>query len=504
MKKISKKPIDQINDLIIENEALKKDNHKLRGENSDLRRRLTNLENSLEERIAKAVEKACQPLYAKITELEAEVTTKNEEISRLKTQINKDSSNSSKPPSTDGFKKIPNSREKTGKKSGGQKGHKGTTLTIPENLEELIEKGIAVKKTIDLTNGSPRYVSRWEVDLKTIVTYTEYRLAASATPFVFYGENVKVFSVLLSNVGLIAQRRLSEFLGYISHGLITPSDGTIEKFNREAAGAIDIEKYKDDLLNGKVIHVDETTMDCTERIDEKSGTLKLAEKTTFNVIARVYSNDTTTLLTIHPHKNDKGVIRDEILPRFHGILSHDHDRKYYKYGEEHATCCAHLSRELKGLYETYGNEWFVKFREFLLSLNDHKTKTESCEEEKLLEFEARYDSLLKEGEAILNEMQVKTIAYGDFNALLKRLSKYKDSYLRFIRDYEAPFTNNQAERDFRHCKTKEKVSGCFRTWIGINNYAKISSFISTTKKRKEDLYIAFKSLFVSKEWVPAE
>jgi hypothetical protein len=92
---------------------------------------------------------------------------------RLKAIFDKNSGNSSKPPSSNGFKKIQNSREKSAKKSGGQLGHRGHSLKLPENLDELVQSGKAKKKLIDHTNGAAEYVSKWVVDLEIVVTYTE-------------------------------------------------------------------------------------------------------------------------------------------------------------------------------------------------------------------------------------------------------------------------------------------------------------------------------------------
>ena len=85
-------------------------------------------------------------------------------------------------------------------------------------------------------------------------------------------------------------------------------------------------------------------------------------------------------------------------------------------------------------------------------------------------------------------MTSKTFGYDEFRKMVNRLDKYKDNYLLFIRNYEAPFTNNQAERDLRHCKTKQKVSGCFRSWKGVLNYCKIRSVLDTAKKRNANLF----------------
>ncbi|MDR2728529.1 MAG: transposase [Chitinispirillales bacterium] len=429
--------------------------------------------------------------------LESDNGRKDVEISRLKAQINKDSSNSSKPPSADGFKTILNSREKSDRKVGGQKGHKGTTLTVPKNLDVLVREGKAQKKVVDLTDGAEKYISQWKIDLKTVVVYTEYRLPCGGgnMPCVFYGENLKALSVLLSNNGLISGGRLSDFFTDVSYGLITISEATIEKINREAAERIKIEGIKRDLLNGKVMHTDETCISCAQLLEYDETTPKTAVKSSFNAVIRTHSSNTATLYTANPHKDDEGVIRDGIIPSFCGILVHDHDKKYYKYGDRHATCGAHLSRELKGLHELYNVKWADKFRKFYVGMNDYKNKTKICKPNKLFEFEHEYDELLEEGRAVLDSMPPKSFGYEQLRLVLTRLRHYKNTHMLFIKDYAAPFTNNQAERDLRHCKTKQKVSGCFRSWDGLVCYAKICSFLSTSRKRKHGLLSAVKSLF---------
>ncbi|GHV39856.1 hypothetical protein FACS1894187_20290 [Synergistales bacterium] len=78
--------------------------------------------------------------------------------------------------------------------------------------------------------------------------------------------------------------------------------------------------------------------------------------------------------------------------------------------------------------------------------------------------------------------------------MTNRLAKHKDDYMLFMRVYTAPFTNNQAERDLRHCKTKQKISGCFRSWQGILDYCNLRSFLDTAKKRGERLMDSLRSL----------
>jgi transposase len=481
--------------LKVENKSLRSEVTEVKSENRRLRSKIEEMEQTLEARInntiKSAIEKATQPLLEIID-------NQGKEISRLKSQINKDSSNSSKPPSSDGLKKVSNNREPSNKKRGGQYGHKGSRLIVPKDLDELVKSGKAEHEIVDRTNGSEEYISQWEINIKTKVLYTEYRCSTTEKPFVYYGNSVKSYSSILLNEGFMPLEKVSDFLCEITDGQISPSLATLEKFNMEIADKIETDSLKNDLLNGEVIHVDETPMNSTERlIDEVYET---SVKTTFDVTIRTHSNATTTLYTVNPRKDDEGVERDGIIPLFQGIFSHDHDKKYYKYGKLHATCGAHLSRELKGLHELYRIEWADKFSKFYVGMNDYKNQTDSCKPEKLQEFERTYDELLKEGDSILDRMRAskektKSLGYDELRPILKRLLKYKDAYLLFIRNYVAPFTNNQAERDLRYCKTKQKISGCFRSWEGLLCFAKIRSFLSTALKRNLNLFHALKSLF---------
>ena len=499
----NKSIIKQLEELTFENERLTSENKLLKAENNRLFQTIKQLNDSINERISEAIEKACVPLYDRISHLESENSRKDDEIRRLKGEINKDSSNSSKPSGMNGFKKVFNSRDKSDKKVGGQKGHKGTTLKVPKDIDILVEAGKVKKCVIDLTNGAKKYVSKWKVDLEVKVVYTEYRYPCGTTPCLFYGENLKTLCVLLSNNGMVSESRLSDFFRELTDGLITVSEATIEKFNKEASLRVNIDGMKQDLLNGVVMHVDETLLRCVQLL-EYDDVYRTSEGSSFDAIIRTHSNATTTLYTVNPHKDDRGIEKDELIPAFFGILSHDHDMKYYKYGIFHATCGSHLCRELKGLYELYGIYWADKFRNFYVGMNEYKKRTLICEADKLLEFEVKYDKLVCAGYIVLNEMKCGSFIYEQFRPVLNRLRKYKDAYMLFIRNYEAPFTNNQAERDLRPCKTKQKVSGCFRSWAGIVCYAIIRSFLSTAHKRKQNLFSAVKELFVPPLVCPAE
>jgi transposase len=188
------------------------------------------------------------------------------------------------------------------------------------------------------------------------------------------------------------------------------------------------------------------------------------------------------------------VITDNILTQFHGIISQDHESKFYNFGGLHATCGAHLTRELKGLSELQMQMpgWAAKVRRFFLEMNLQKNddihrNNDSCEPALMSSFETRYDELVHSGKHHLETMSPKSFGYDELRRMVNRLDKHKDNYLLFIRNYAAPFTNNLAERDLRHCKTKQKVSGCFRSWQGVLDYCKIRSLLATARKRGQNL-----------------
>ena len=139
-------------------DELERENRELKTVNRQLRHRVAELENTMKERIARAVEiavaKAVTPLNAKIAKLEAIIEAKDREILRLKSHLDKNSGNSSKPPSSDGLKKtVLNSREPSFRRRGGQHGHKGHGIKLPENLDALVKQGRAKKAMVDHYNG---------------------------------------------------------------------------------------------------------------------------------------------------------------------------------------------------------------------------------------------------------------------------------------------------------------------------------------------------------------
>ena len=458
-------------------------------------------EETIRVRIEAAVTEAAAPLLEEIAEAHVE-------IARLKAIINKDSGNSSKPSSKNGFRHVPSYREKSGKPRGGQKGHPGHRLGLPENLDELVAGGIVQKLVIDHTGGSDEYVSRFVIDVEVVTTITEHRYAIGAQlpesqyNEVSYGDNIRAMTVLMLSEGIIAELRFSNILKGLTQGAVTISPATLERFQSQFADKLknsgELEAIREDLLNGEVINTDDTPLRCAETagyLEDGTEVIHSEPGKSFSATYRTHSNETSTLYTVNPRKDMDGIERDGLLPRFFGILGHDHEAKFYNYGTLHSTCGEHLRRELIGLRDLQMIPWAEDMRAYIVGMNAHKNKdlekgSSACDPELLAAFEQTYDDLLERGRSDFGQMQKGDFGYDEFRVMLNRLTDYKDCYLLFIRNYKVPWSNNLAERDLRPAKTKENVSVLFRSWNGIKNHARIRSFISTAKKRGLDLFSA--------------
>jgi len=437
-------------------------------------------------------------------------------VEELLAKLNKNSNNSSKPPSSDGLNKKPNSRIKSTRKCGGQPGHKGITLELPKNFNELKEAGEIKVVVKDHTNGATEYVSRWTVDVEIKTVYTEHRFPIGAeippqfTNTVTYGDEIKALSVLLNVEGMVSYNRLSSFFEETTNGLVSPSEATINSFLQEAATNADISPLITDVITGDVMNVDESPMRSTERpkedrkgnliFDENNNVqMETAENKSFHVYIRTYSNETTTVFTVNGHKNEAGVIRDGILPEYSGIVSQDCEAKFMKYGGQTSLCGQHLERELKGLFDcAQMRPWAESAFTIMQGMCHYKNEdlrngVDCCDPSQLESFIIGYRDMVQSGQNYLSAAIGDNALLKKARALIKRMQERENEYLLFMKNYKVPYTNNLAERDLRSCKTKQKVSGCFRSFGGINAFCKIKSIISTAKKRRNNVLITIKN-----------
>ena len=428
-----------------------------------------------------------ESLEKRIEELELRVQS-------LEGQLAKNSSNSHKPPSSDGLKKkrITNTRERNGRNPGGQPGRRGTTLELSAAPDVTVEVpheccnrcGASLKDA--KVSGIER---RQIVDLPPIEPIvTEYRSPVCEcsqcgqesraqfpdnVPYgVSYGERLRAVALYLMNQHLIPYERTAEICGEVLGTSV--SVGMLCELNTACYELLSAESaaIRAEITASEVVSFDETGLRCEGKLQW----------------CHTASTETATHYEVHEKRGREAMDAIGILPNFQGIAVHDHFKSYFEYDCEHALCNAHHLRELKFVHEEDKEQWAGEMRLLLKMANE----TQDLSAEKRAEIERGYDDIVARGYAFHATLpdfgERKKGARGRLKQrpsknLLIRLDRHKAQVLRFLENLNVPFTNNQGERDLRMQKLKQKISGCHRTSHGAQTFCRIRGFISTAKKR---------------------
>ena len=459
-------------------------------------------------------------LLARIRELEALVARQAARIKELEDQLSNNSRNSSKPPSSDGYAKpFPKSRRiKTGRKPGGQPGHESARLEPVENPDQIIEhkpeickhcKGLIDELSLEQTQARQVFdlpPLHWRIKEHRIFIgrcsrcgqETESEFPEDVKAPTQYGPYIAAMAVHLNIHHAMPVKRTSEF--FHDHlGENAPSSGTISSWLKQAAELAQptIEKIRQGLISSPENHFDETGI-C---INGKTQWLH-------NV-----SNANATLQTIHEKRGKEGLHSLGVIEDFKGVAVHDCWGSYFsEYSGPHGLCNAHLLRELEFFAERNKASWAHLMIDFLCRANEAsktaREKNENICADRLKEFKDEYDEIIGAG---LNSLPPPPErkpgkrgrhARGKECCLLERTRDHENSILRFLRDIEVPFDNNQAERDMRMAKVKMKVSGCFRSKDGAEFYVVLRSYIETARKQAHNAFEALVDLFRGKPFTP--
>ena len=435
-----------------------------------------------------------QGLSTQISELSQTVEKQNKTISdldarlkKLEKQSNQTSQNSSLPPSTDGFKKTKSLRQPSNKKPGGQVGHQGSTLNRVENPDLVV---IHHPQTCQgcgcrLEDVEPEKTIRRQVfDLSPLnIQVTEHRVLIKVCPNCYYknkgafpkhvtqptqyGPHLTSVLAYLSHYQLIPFNRLKQLTQDIFG--VTISQGTLVNMTKRFYELLETTEasIKENLLASSYLHLDETGC----YVNGKRQWL------------HVTSNKRYTHYFVHEKRGSQAIEANGILPSFKGTVIHDHWTPYFKYDDcTHALCNVHHLREFKGIIEFENQQWAKDMTELLLEAKTYSEETEyPLPRDKVQEFGQRYQTIIEEG-YLANPLKAHE-KNTDPVRLLNRLSKRQEEVLEFLYQVEVPFDNNLAERDVRMTKTKQKISGCFRTEKGAHCFARIRGFISTYQKQ---------------------
>ena len=423
----------------------------------------------------------------------------------LASKLGLNSKNSSIPPSKD-INRKKQTKDKSDKSAGGQKGRTGKTLTQTETPDEI--EVILVDRD-RLSQGHCREVGfqkRQVVDIDISKVVTEYQAQilenAQGKRFVGefpegvnspvqYGVGVKAHAVYLSQYQLLPYNRIEE---YFADQLGIPiSVGSLFNFNEQAAELVKSSGAEAIIKTAlqsshQTLHVDETGIN----IGGKRRWL--------------HGASTTEWTYFYPHEKRGKIAMDDadILPHFSGVLCHDHWKPYYQYTQcQHALCNAHHIRELERAWEQDGMQWAKALQTLLKDMNKQQIDDPNLDEDTKRQYLAQYQKILTEGEIECPSPDENSRIKGKrgrlkrtkSRALLERLRDYQDDVLRFLTSTAVPFTNNQGENDIRMTKVHQKISGCFRSMEGAEIFCLIRSYLSTCRKQSISASLALELLF---------
>ena len=452
-----------------------------------------------------------EAVVAKLLEFDAR-------LMKIEAMLSLNSTNSSKPPSTDNkLKRKVSAKTKSSKKRGGQVGHKGNHLKFsatPDVIEEHYPDTCThCQYSLDDTPSS-KVERRQLFDLPEIKMHvTEYRAHTKICPCckgknkaIFaedvksvtqYGNNLKAFISYCHSYQMLPYERIVTFIEDLSshkigvgtvYNVLETHYERLDTFERQVKGA---------LLKSKVLHSDETGVHVKDKLHW----------------IHVTSNDNLTYYFLHQRRGSIAMDAMDILPRYQGTLIHDHWKPYNRYNCAHGFCNAHLLRELTRVIELDNVQWSKDMHHCLTHMNTtvrqaKEHKGVSLTTDKVLHLTKRYKQICK-GALTYYVKAPQTLPkkrgrpkQEKAKNLLDRLTLYQHETLQFLNDFDIPFTNNLAERDLRMIKVKEKISGTFASFHGGEIFCRIRGYISTLKKNGISVLEGLKNALLGNAYCP--
>jgi transposase len=432
-----------------------------------------------------------------LLQMQEQIACLTQQVKDLQDRLAKDSHNSSLPPSSDRFVRQPKSlRQKSGKKTGGQPGHRGSSLQFSSRPDEIIELHVEVCETCQQDLHAVAACGRERRQVVDVpppqVVVQEYRaeqkrcpscqqITSAAFPAgvqapLQYGPQVGATAVYLVEQHLLPLARTCEVLRDLLG--VQMSEGTVGELIKRCAGQLAPveQQISEALKQAEVLHQDETGLYVAGR--------------------RHWMHVTCTPTLTHYHIDaSRGQVALDaigILPQFTGVSIHDGWASYFLYDCEHALCIVHLLRDLVFL-EEQGLPWAADLKALLLEMKAATDQARALGKPRLdfwevVDWEAQFLRLLDEGDrlhprATAPPGQRGRCKQSDARNLLDRLRTHQQAVFCFLEDLRVDFDNNLAERDLRMVKVQQKVSGCFRSVAGAHAFARIRGYLSTLRKQ---------------------
>lgn len=430
------------------------------------------------------------------------ITELKNKLAHAEALLGRDSTNTNLPTSQTPVgkeKHIPNSRRGSGKKKGGQPGHKRHLMDKPsqeEITDEVVhplEDGEACpscgSENLTYTGQTEE---KYVVDVEIKVHKTRHIIQlyqcndcgeivrSTMDPSLHaecqYGPMVQATALSLMNTTNATINKVPMFLSGLTMGEIHPSEGYVAKLMRRASKQLEpfMKGMYRKLIALSLVYWDDTVV--------------MANK--MRICLRFYGNEKVAYFVAHDKKDMNGVIEDGVLDALTSQTKVMHDHNSINYNERFSfvniECNAHLQRDLQRIIDETDHKEAKELKELISATmkdrNDAVGRGEEAFPDTYVErFNERLTDILNRAGEVAEK---NTSAYsGQFErAVMRRLNTYRDNYFAWVRDFTIPTTNNLSERALRGAKTKMKVSGQFAATQNANHYARIRSYIETCRR----------------------
>jgi transposase len=449
------------------------------------------------------------------------IATLQARVVELERRLGKDSSNSSKPPSSDGLGKPARAgrqdderaeRRRPGKQPGAPGAHLAQVAQPDEvalhapgrcggcgaDLVGAVVVGVEARQVFDLPPLRLGVVEhraqrrRCGCGTTTAAAFPDHVRAAAC-----YGPGVRALVCYLCVHQHLPVDRAAQLLADVLGAPL--ATGTLARVVAEGAAGLAgfVEVVRARLAAAPVVHFDETGA-------RVAGRLHWVHSASTGLL---------TLLSVHAKRGKVAMDAAGVLPGFVGVAVHDGWSPYWRYEDVcHALCGAHLLRELEAISDEPGQGWAAGMAELLVDVKLVTDRARAAglqrvDDQARARLEARYQRLLTDGRAANPPPPATGRRRGRARRspaarLLARLDTHREEVLRSLEDSRVPFDNNQGERDLRMVKLQQKISGCWRTPAGAAAFLALRSYLATARKHQVNPLAVLRQLFQGHPWLP--